>query len=237
MSLSGSNGNNRLSSLPRERLIDRAANAIKDYIIANGLRANDRLPSEGDLAQRLSVSRNVVRQALSSLEAIGIVRTEHGRGTFVAEFGAATNVLQHLAFWLDIDRLDQRSYFETRLAFESGVLSLVMERATDADLDRLDAIVDAMETEVGDAYWSHHDAFHLALLETTGNQFLASLGIILYRFFWGLASQAPNVRQVHTHDLSHGHRTLVDGLRKRDPSLIPKLIAAHLGHAGGEGGC
>ena len=228
MTLSDSDGPGRLAALPRERLIDRAVEAIKDYILANGLQANDRLPSEHELAEHLGVSRNVIRQALSSLEAVGIVRTEHGRGSFVAELGAANRVLQHLAFWLDIESLDQESYFETRFIFDSGVFQLAMERATEGQLDRLEDLVRAMEVGPQQELHAHHDAFHLALLEATGNRFLSSLGIILYRFFWGLAANAPHVKVVPPEQLVVGHRIVLDGLRRRDPALIPQLIAAHL---------
>src|SRR5881628_3359840 len=98
-----------LAPLRRERLMDRAMDAIKQHVISNGLQAGDRLPSEPELAASLGVSRNVVRQALSSLEAVGIVRSEHGRGTFVGEIGATNNVLQHLDFWLDLDNLSRSS--------------------------------------------------------------------------------------------------------------------------------
>jgi len=228
MTLSDANVPAPLTTLPRERLIDRVVGAIKDYIIANRLQSGDRLPSEQELAQHLGVSRNVVRQALSSLEAVGIVRTEHGRGTFVAEFGAASSILQHLAFWLDIEHLDHRSYFETRLIFDAGVLRLVIERAADEDFDRLEELVQAMEAHPGH-HAGLHDTFHLALLEITGNPFLASVGIILYRFMWALAAKAPQVRKVPVEWSAANHRVLLDGLRRRDPALIPHLIAVHLG--------
>jgi GntR family transcriptional repressor for pyruvate dehydrogenase complex len=226
----------RLAALPRERLIDRATVAIKDYIIAKGLQSNDRLPSEAELAHRLGVSRNVVRQAIASLEAVGIVRTEHGRGSFIAELGSASKVLQNLAFWLDLERLDQQAYLETRLIFDTGVLELAMRRATAADLGRLDTLVVAMAgAEDGEAR-RQHDAFHLALLDATGNPLLASLGIILYRFFWELAASAPHVPFVQPEDLAAGHRALLDGLRARDTSRIPELVAAHLTPLGGPAG-
>src|SRR5436309_8521658 len=133
-----------LTPLRRERLMDRAIDAIKQHIIANDLQAGDRLPSEPELSASLGVSRNVVRQALSSLEAVGIVRSEHGRGTFVAELGATSNVLQHLDFWLDIEHLDQRDYVETRSVFDAGVLRLAMRSATEKDLERLEEVVRRM---------------------------------------------------------------------------------------------
>jgi GntR family transcriptional regulator, transcriptional repressor for pyruvate dehydrogenase complex len=232
MTLSAPDRARRLAVLPRERLVDRAIEAIKTYMIASALQAGDRLPSEADLAQSLSVSRNVVRQALSSLEAVGIVRTEHGRGTFVAEMGASSNILQHLAFWLDIDRLSQDEYIDARATFEVGALLRVMQRATDADFKRLSELVTQLEQATNDDERHHfHDAFHRALLEATHNRFLAPFGLILYRFFWGLASHAPGVTNVPVAQMPASHQALLHGLMTRDEALLPSLVAMHLGSA------
>ena len=218
-----------LSTLRRERLLDRAVDAIKQHIIANGLQAGDRLPSEPELSASLGVSRNVVRQALSSLEAVGIVRSEHGRGTFVAELGAASNVLQHLDFWLDVEHLSQKDYLETRALFDTGVLRLAMRNATEEDLRRLEDVVGRMDADGPAELSRHHDAFHQTLLEATHNRFLAGLTMILYRFLWHAAAAAPNVRLVPPADQLVAHRALLDGLRRRDEGEIERLVALHLG--------
>ena len=218
-----------LPTLRRERLLDRAVDAIKQHIVANSLQAGDRLPSEPELSGSLGVSRNVVRQAVSSLEAVGIVRSEHGRGTFVAELGATSNVLQHLDFWLDIEHLDQRDYVETRSVFDAGVLRLAMRNATGDDLERLEEVVRRMEAGGTEELRRHHDAFHQALLEATHNRFLAALTMILYRFLWHTAAAAPNVRLVPPADQVHAHRDLLEGLRRRDEAEIPRLVELHLG--------
>jgi len=218
-----------LSTLRRERLLDRAVDAIKQHIIGHGLQAGDRLPSEPELSSSLGVSRNIVRQALSSLEAVGIVRSEHGRGTFVAEPGATSNVLQHLDFWLDIANLDQRDYVETRSVFDAGVLRLAMRSATEEDLERLEEVVQRMEAGGATELSRHHDAFHQVLLEATHNRFLAGLTIILYRFLWHTAAAAPNVRLVPPADQVMAHRALLEGLRRRDEDEIERLVGLHLG--------
>ena len=217
-----------LSTLRRERLLDRAVDAITQHIIGNGLQAGDRLPSEPELSASLGVSRNVVRQALSSLEAVGIVRSEQGRGTFVAEMAATTNVLQHLDFWLDIEHLDQRDYVETRSAFDAGVLRLAMRNATEEDLRRLEDVVRRMDASEPAELSRHHDAFHQTLLEATHNRFLAGLTMILYRFLWHTAAAAPNVRLVPADDQVVAHRALLDGLRRRDEGEIEGLVRVHL---------
>jgi GntR family transcriptional repressor for pyruvate dehydrogenase complex len=218
-----------LPTLRRERLVDRAVDAIKRHIIANGLQAGDRLPSEPELSASLGVSRNVVRQAVSSLEAVGIVRSEHGRGTFVATMADAGAIFQHLDFWLDLEHLSQREYVETRSAFDAGVLRLAMRNATDEELDGLEAAAEAMAASPRSDLDTHHDLFHQALLDATHNRFLAALTIILYRTLWHLAAHAPGVRLVPPADQVRAHRELVAGLRRRDELEIPRLAALHLG--------
>lgn len=217
-----------LPALRRERLVDRAVDALKQHIIVNGLQAGDRLPSEPNLARSLGVSRNVVRQAISTLEAVGIVRSEHGRGTFIAEMGASSNVLAHLDFWLGIEHLSQAEYAEARWAYDAGVLQLVMRNASDEDFARVEQILEQMEAAALDDVPRYHQAFHTALLEATHNRFLASFTIILYRFFWRLAAGAPQVRQVPRDEQVRSHRELYEGLRRRDEAEITRLVALHL---------
>lgn len=223
-----------LRAIPRDRLIDRAAQEIKDFILGNELVPGDRVPSETELAKSLRVSRNVVRQAISSLEAIGVVRVAHGRGIYVADV-ANTDVFRQIASWLDTSDLHETDFFEVRSIFERGVLELVIERAADADLDRLEAVARRLqeareEGEIGDL----HDQFHRALLEATGNRFLVTLGTILSRFFWSVGYDSPHVYKWSAADLQTNHLHIVELLRRRCREDIPSMIHAHLeyGEAG-----
>lgn len=218
-----------LRALGRERLIDRAATAIKDYILANRLNGGDRLPSESELARALGVSRNVIRQAVSTLETLGVVRVAHGRGMYVADV-AGTSVFQQLASWLNASDLQDDDFLEVRGIFERGVFALVMQRATDEDFDRLEALaadLNAAETE--DEAARRHDVFHQALLAAAGNPFLETVGAILYRFFWSVGYSSPHVQLVPRSYQKATHGDLVRRLRQRQFADIPALVALHLG--------
>ena len=66
-------------------------------LIARDLRPGDRLPSENQLARQLEVSRPSVREALSALQALGIVESRKGQGTFVRSVGLESAIRRDLA--------------------------------------------------------------------------------------------------------------------------------------------
>jgi len=223
--------------LRRERLIDRAAEALKDYILANHLSGGDRLPSESELARSLGVSRNVVRQAVSTLETIGIVRVAQGRGIYVADV-ADSDVFRHIARWIDTTELDNAEFIQVRSIFERGVLELVMANASDEELDHLESIAVALRDATEEDEGGLHDRFHQALLEATGNRFLVTLGTILYRFFWSVGYTSPNVPRPPNADMHTSHLQMVQLLRRRCRDDVPLLVTLHLSpdhRPGGDG--
>ncbi|HEX4213484.1 MAG TPA: FadR/GntR family transcriptional regulator [Candidatus Dormibacteraeota bacterium] len=226
-----------LRSLSRERLTDRTVDALREYILSNRLTPGTRLPSETSLAESLGVSRNVLRQAVSSLEALGMLRVTHGSGIFVADL-ADTDVFRQIAGWIGTSTLTQKDYVEVRSIFERGVYELVIERATEKDLDRLEELARTVAENSDTDHGAHvHDDFHRLLLESTGNQFLVTLGTILYNFFWEVGWQGPRVHKPPEPRATGSHLRIVQLLRRRDPADIPRMIDLHLSpHVGPEDG-
>jgi GntR family transcriptional repressor for pyruvate dehydrogenase complex len=227
------NGNGSLQVLPRERLIDRAAEAIKHHILTSQLTGGDRLPSESELARSLGVSRNVVRQAVSSLETLGVVRVAQGRGIYVADL-ADTDVFRQLAAWIDTSALDNEEYLEVRTIFERGIFELLVAQASDADLDHIEAVAQALHDAPSDEEIHRlHDEFHQACLAGIGNRFLLTIGTILYRFFWSVAAAGPRVRHMSPAEMQVSHLRIVKLLRQRRHTDVTAMIALHLGLAEG----
>lgn len=100
-------------------LVDAAAQQMREAIARGELRVGDQLPPERTLVKQLGVSRVVLREALSSLEALGIIERRSTRGRFVAAGGSTERSSALVAAWLyqhasDIHELDElRSLVET----------------------------------------------------------------------------------------------------------------------------
>lgn len=212
----------------RERLTDQTAAALRDYVVSNRLAPGTRLPAESELAASLGVSRNVLRQAVASLQVLGMLRVAQGSGTFVADV-ADTEVFEQMAAWMGSTPVTEREYLEVRAIWDRGIYELVMDRAKAADLDRLEELAAAMvTTESADDAETRHRDFHEALLALAGNQFLVTLGTILHRFFWEFGYLQGAVRKPPAPRLLDSHQAIVDLLRSRDRTAIDWTIDQHL---------
>jgi GntR family transcriptional repressor for pyruvate dehydrogenase complex len=201
---------------------------LRDYVLANGLAPGTRLPPETELAATLGVSRNVVRQAIASLEGLSMLRVTHGSGTYVAD-PTDTEVFHQLAAWIGSETITEADYLEVRGIWERGLYALVMERATPQELDRLAEAAEAMlATDDPSETVARHDSFHQALLRLTGNPFLVTMGTILHRFFWEFGYRNNHVRKPPEARLFEAHRTVVQLLSKRDTTALQEIVDIHL---------
>jgi DNA-binding FadR family transcriptional regulator len=161
-----------------------------------------------------------------------VVSVARGRGIYVADL-ADTDVFRQLAAWIDTSELDNDEYVKVRSIFERGIFELVIENASDADMDRIRAIAQSLQdAPTHEEIQRLHDEFHQACLDATGNRFLKTLGTILYRFFWSVTAAGPRVRQVSPPELQSSHVELAELLRRRRPSDVGAMVAIHLGISG-----
>src|SRR5262245_66091019 len=83
-----------LEPLSRDTLTKQATETLRRFILTEDLMPDEQLPSERELSESLSVSRNIVREALSVLVAEGLIVKQPGRGIFVTDFDRAKVALQ-----------------------------------------------------------------------------------------------------------------------------------------------
>ncbi|MBC8076492.1 MAG: FadR family transcriptional regulator, partial [Chloroflexales bacterium] len=91
-----------LSRIDRASIKDLALQQLKRYILSGSMKPGDRLPAERSLAEQLGVGRSSVREALKVLEAIGLVESRIGEGTFITNQGGASigrTIGASLAVW------------------------------------------------------------------------------------------------------------------------------------------
>ncbi len=158
------------------RLGDDCARIIENWILSGQVRPGDRLPPERELAARLNVSRPVVRDALSRMAAVGLVRIIPRVGSVVNDYRrhGSLNLLTSLVNYTNGDLAPEllRGLLDMRRLFENENARLAAANRRDSHVERLYRIViQEADADPGDCeILSGLDfEFHLTLAEATGN--------------------------------------------------------------------
>lgn len=154
-------------------LTETARLSIIDLIKASGLQSGDKLPTVGQLALQLSVSRTVVREAIASLKAEGWLRSQRGSGIFVlalAELVATADGMQKFETPSD-DDAELMDWMELRIAIEVEAAGLAAERRSDKHLFALERSLTRHRRQISTGVLSGNPdlEFHNALAVATGN--------------------------------------------------------------------
>ena len=125
------------------RRSDSVMEQILDLIRRGRLEPGDPLPGQREISKLLKVGRSSVREALRSLETLGVVETRPGLGTFVRS-ASLTHVSSSLSLWLAANRQQVLQILEVREAVESKAAALAAMRATPDQLTALESCLAAM---------------------------------------------------------------------------------------------
>lgn len=154
-----------------ERVVAELAGEIRK----GTLRPGDRLPTEAQVVERFAVSRTVVREALSKLQAAGLVETRHGVGTFVAVRGSPRGFRADAAEIATV--VDLLALLELRICLESEAAALAARRRAAAHLAAMrEALREyAARAAAGGDTAAADFRFHSLIAQATGNPYFADL--------------------------------------------------------------
>jgi len=186
------------------------------------------LPSERHLAERFGVSRGSIRDALRTLETIGLLETRHGQGTFPHELSVdrlVAPLASVMAYRSDL----QDELLDVRRMFEPAVARFAAQRATEEDLGDLQAILDAQRQKLksGQSAIVEDTAFHAILARSTRNRVVMSIMATLNDLL--VESRTQSLRQKGRPVRSiEGHEAVVDALRRRDADGAAQAMNNHI---------
>src|SRR5882724_4600546 len=170
---------------------------VRDALFAKKLKPGDFLGTEKDIAARFGVSRIVARDALRTLQALGIadIKMGKGGGARVAR-GNPRLFAEALAVQLDLTGVTAAEIMDAQRAIECLAAELAAENATDADIARLRGIVAESEESLNDAARTTElgAAFHLAVAEASHNRVLVVQLISLQHVSWPRRNPTMNAK-------------------------------------------
>lgn len=226
-----------LQSLRAPPLHDAIRRQLKQYILAQGLRPGDRLPTEEQISREIGVSRNVVREALRALESIGMIEARRGDGRFVRQFNFDA-ILDNLAYAIYFDRHSFDELMDVRAELETAFVGRASRSLNESDVEALAEIVGAMRQKAaeGEAFLPEDMAFHARVFWRLGNQFL----LRLFDIFWKVSSALQSSGhllppdRLSLNEVCDHHARIVDALARRDEAAARDALQYHFAYARAE---
>src|SRR5437764_3384803 len=210
------------------KLNDRVVAEIERLILSGELREGEKLPTEAELCQASGVSRSVIRDAVRTLSARGLVHVQHGQGTVIDPPGEST-VANALILYLLRSDLTIHDVLAARAAIETGVCPVAATRASEDDIKQLAADLAALNEALQRGEWQHvqdeHLAFHLDLLRATN---LPALEVMLrpLQHVVLLSSVPPDANQSEFWEVS-AHQAILDAIQARDEDRTRQALRDH----------
>ena len=218
-------------------LTDKVIATVSDGIQRGVLRPGDKVPTELALMKQLSVSRSVVREAMSRLQAAKIVETRHGVGTFILDAKQAEAVTLQAADLSNM--LDVMAIIEFRIDMEAAAAALAATRRTEQHLKHIAASLERFELELqrGSTDTVAHDVdFHLQIARVSGNRYffdvLSQLGRgVSPRMRLGSAEIAELDRADHLRSVLTEHQMIYEAIVRRDADDARAAMRMHLSNS------
>jgi GntR family transcriptional regulator, transcriptional repressor for pyruvate dehydrogenase complex len=210
--------------------------AMTDQIRSGRLKAGDKLPTEAAIMKDFGVSRTVVREAISRLQASGWVDTRHGIGTFVLHQS------DHPSFRISAEHMgtlrEVIALLEFRISIETEAAALAAVRRTPENLaemlSALGAFNDAIE-EGRDAVTADH-RFHQEIARATQNHHFTDLmnslgaGVIPRARISGILSSDPE-RQSYLRRVNQEHESIYNAIADQDVEAARAAMRTHLANS------
>lgn len=216
------------------RLSDRVAEQLTEAIVSRQLRAGELLPSERELAIKFSVSRTVVREAMRSLAARGLVQVTSGRGVEVVAFGPGNVAASMRLLVRGHEGLDYGKVNEVRTAVEVQVAGLAAQRSSKENLMVLTQLCDEYQKSLDKRDLSTASEldfqFHRELARASDNELLVAM----------LDSIADVLREVRNQSMTdvhvgeeglRAHREILRCVSAGKPEAAREAMAEHLAEA------
>jgi GntR family transcriptional regulator, transcriptional repressor for pyruvate dehydrogenase complex len=214
--------------LARTRLSDQVSDAIFNSIAERGLAPGDRLPTEQQLCEQFGVSKTVIREAVRSLEAKGVVRSGPGTGLRVVALDADSVSRSMTLFIRGRPGLTYLEVRDVRAMIEIETAVLAAHRATAEDVARLSDTTDRLDAALGsDAEYEADVAFHRLIADATHNELygimLDSIADVL------IESRRRSPSETNISGRAAGaHRPILEAIASHAPERARKAMRSHL---------
>ena len=217
-----------LKAIKKTRIYEEVVSQVHQLIREGRLKAGDQLPSERELSETFKVSRTSVREALRTLETMGLVISRTGMGNFVADL-PIESLVAPLAKLLLEEKTALADVFELRKLIEPHIAALAAQRATNIDIERMKRILEKQSEAVsrGETGVEADAQLHFAIGQATQNQALEKLVSGLMEILSHSREeslQTPDRRKASI----ESHRVILSAIEQHDKTAAQEAMFHHI---------
>lgn len=209
-----------LKSIQHNTLAKEVANQIVELLTSGKLSPGDRLPPEMQLMEMMSVSRSALREALSSLESLGLIKRQTSKGTYFTKKIGSKPFSQMLA----LSRHDILSIMETRISLELGLVTLAAEKINDVQLKQLYETIEKI-SESNEDYAEIDREFHHIIALSAKNSILEDMVGSVLEAYDEISRHIPIREKSGTVEQ---HTAIYQALKSRSPKKAFDAMYDHL---------
>jgi GntR family transcriptional repressor for pyruvate dehydrogenase complex len=216
------------TAVKKTRVFEGVAQQIQRLIVDGALKPGDLLPPERELAERFAVSRGSVRDAIRTLELVGLVVPRQGEGTVVADV-SPESVATPLANVLLRKRELIAELLDVRKIIEPAMAARAAANASSEEIAKLEEILVRQREKLarGEATVAEDDEFHYAIALAARNSVMRKVVDVLMQLL-----QETRARSLQTQGRPQrsfaGHRRILDAIKRRDPAAAERAVRRHV---------
>lgn len=211
-----------LAPVNKSSLSKQVADQLQEAILEGSLKADDRLPTEDELAKRFQVSRPTIREALKRLAAKNLIRSRRGPtgGTFVNHLGAdelSDQLATAATLFVSMNDISVDEISSTRLQLESLCCNLACDHRSEDDLNKLreELKIQLDESTSAEEFCASDVRFHRAIADASNNKMLS---FVMYTLIEALQPVANMItyRFRQRDIITEQHRQLLNAIERQD---------------------
>lgn len=207
-------------------LAEIAADRIVEYILEEGLKGGEKLPSEAELMKSLNVGRGTIREAIKILVSRHIVEIHRGIGTFVCENMGVSEDPLGFKYMADKHKLVLDT-LELRMLIEPSIAAKAAKMATEEQIIEIEALCQIVEDKINadEDYLKEDMSFHSKIAESSNNLVVSKLLPIIHE---SIELLIETNKKALVKETIETHRMITNAIKERDSEKAYQAMKNHL---------
>lgn len=204
---------------------------IKKQIKEGGLKLGGRLPAERELSEMLGISRNSVREAIRTLDIMGVISSQQGAGNYlIGNF--ESNLVESMSMMFLMDQIDYQQISQLRRALEIQAMMLAIDNISEEETEQLKRVISQLEYVKEESNIILDKELHYNIALASRNvliiDILQALSELMDQFITDLRREILSTEESRL-QLQEAHNEMVKSIVTKDKQLAYNAINKHFG--------